>query len=216
MVMSDVVLSPITSGYNLTKVNDNFDKVEQKINEEIVHLVGGNNVMLQALDMNSNAILNIGVDLSNPDSMLTLEVADLRYYNVAGDTLTGPMDVNFQRVYNLGAPLTATEAVRRLDLDAESVARAAGDASLQDQLNGTNPPMGSAFSTVSWHDQIITNSINIPANKNAWSFGPTLTIAVGQVVTIGSGSFWTIANGATTGSGVLTVEIPNPLDMGTL
>lgn len=214
--MSDVTLSPITSGYNLTKVNDNFDKIEQKINEEMLHLTGGNNVMLQDLDMNSNALLNVGVDLSNPDSLITVEVADQRYYNVDGDTLTGPMNVNFQRVYNLKAPLTPTEAVRRLDLDLEATARVLADLSLQAQLNGINPPMGSAFSTISWHDQIVTNSLTIPANKNAWSFGPTMTIAVGQVVTISDGSFWTIANGATTGNGTLNPEIPNPLDMGTL
>lgn len=214
--MSDVVLSPITSGYNLSKVNDNFDKIEQKINEEIVHRVGGNNVMLQDLDMNSNAILNIGVDLSNPDSLLTLDVADQRYYNVSGDTLIGPMNVNFQRVYNLRAPLTPTEAVRRLDLELEAAARVAADLSLQAQLLGVNPPMGSAFSVVSWHDQTITNSLSIPDGKNAWSFGPTISIATGQVVTIGNGSFWTIANGATTGNGTLNPEIPNSLDMGTL
>lgn len=214
--MSDVTLDPITSGYNLSKVNSNFDKVEQKINEEIVHTVGGNNVMLQDLDMNSNAILNVGVDLTNPGSLLTLGAADTRYYNVSGDTLQGPMNVNNQTLTGLRAPVSPTEAVRKFDLDGEATARAAGDASLQDQLLGVNPPMGSAFSIVSWHDQAITNSINIPANKNAWSFGPSITISPGQVVTVGSNSFWTVANGATTGNGTLNPEIPSPLDMGTL
>lgn len=214
--MSDVTLSPITSGYNLSKVNSNFEKIEQKINEEIVHLSGGNNVMLQDLDMNSNALLNVGVDLSNPDSLITLEVADQRYYNVAGDTLTGPMNVNFQRVYNLRAPLTATEAVRRLDLELEAAARVVADISLQAQILGINPPMGSAFSMISWHDQVINNSIAIPANKNAWSFGPTITINQGQVVTVGDNSFWTIANGATAGAGPLQANVPAPLDFGAL
>ncbi|MNQ05916.1 hypothetical protein D3C85_186570 [compost metagenome] len=76
--------------------------------------------------------------------------------------------------------------------------------------------MGSAFSMISWHDQVITNSIIIPDNKNAWSFGPTITIALGQFVTVGTDSFWTIANGATTGDGTLNPEIPDPLDMGVL
>lgn len=87
------------------------------------------------------------------------------------------------------------EPVHQSDLEAEATARQAGDAALQEQLNGTNPPMGSAFSPISWHDQVIPGSINIPANKNAWSFGPTITIAPGQSVTVGDGSFWTIANG---------------------
>lgn len=69
------------------------------------------------------------------------------------------------------------------------------DASIQDQLTGNAPLEASAFSPISWHDQEIENSVTIPENKNAWSFGPHMTIAVGQSVTIGSNSFWTIANG---------------------
>lgn len=214
--MTDVVLSPITSGYNLSKINDNFDKVAQKINEEMVHTVGGNNTMLQDLDLNGNALLNVATDPNNPDSLLTVAEGDLRYYNVTGDTLTGPMNVNAQTVTGLRKATAPTEAVRNQELTDESNARVGADISLQDQLNGTNPPMGSAFSVVSWHDQIITNSIAIPANKNAWSFGPTITIALGQVVEIGNNSFWTIANGATAGTGTLVVEIPDPLDMGVL
>lgn len=214
--MTDVVLSPITSGYNLSKINENFDKVAQKINEEMVHTVGGNNTMLQDLDLNGNALLNVATDPDNPDSLLTVAEGDLRYYNVTGDTLTGPMNVNIQTVTGLRKATAPTEAVRNQELTDEVNARVDADISLQDQLNGTNPPMGSAFSIVSWHAQVITNSIAIPDYVNAWSFGPTIEIAPGQVVEIGTDSFWTIANGATTGSGTLNPEIPDPLDMGVL
>lgn len=204
--MTDIVLTPITSGYNLAKVNDNFDKIEEAINNDVMNLSGGNNVMLQDLDMNGNALLNVATDPGNPDSLLTVEAGDLRYYNVEGDTLTGPMNVNGQVVVNLPVPVQPSSPVRKDQLDQEVAVRAASDqtitsnyqaadASLQAQINGTNPPMGSAFSVVSWHDQVVTNSVNIPASKNAWSFGPTLTIAPGQTVSIGAGSFWTIANG---------------------
>lgn len=57
--MTDITLTPITSGYNLQKINDNFDKIEEAINEEVVHNKGGNNVMNQDLDMNSNKVLNV-------------------------------------------------------------------------------------------------------------------------------------------------------------
>lgn len=79
-------------------------------------------------------------------------------------------------------------------LQEEAEQRQAADASLQEQLSG-GVPMGSAFSEISWHGQQITNSINIPDGVNAWSFGPTMQIADGQVVTVGVGSAWTIANG---------------------
>ncbi|QVJ12689.1 hypothetical protein [Pseudomonas phage PSA11] len=193
--MTDITLQNITSGYNVTKINYNFDVIEQSINEDILHLKGGNNTMLQDLDMNSYALLNVKTDVTNPDSLLTVADGDVRYYNITGDTLEGTFNAGQQRMTNLRKATAPTEAVRKQELDEEAAARAAGDASLQEQLNGTNPPMGSAFSVISWHGQHVTNSIDIPDNVNAWSFGPTMTIDAGQVVTIGDNSFWTIANG---------------------
>lgn len=193
--MTDIVLVPITSGYNINKLNANFDKVEEAINSDVLHVRGGNNTMLQDLDMNSNAILNLATDLDNPDSMITVGDADLRYYNVTGDTLTGPMEVNNQTITGLKIPTSPSAPVRKDQLDAEIAARTAADSNLQDQMTGNVPLEASAFSPISWHDQSIDNSVTIPANKNAWSFGPTMTISIGQTVTIGAGSFWTIANG---------------------
>ncbi|MNM73799.1 hypothetical protein D3C81_855410 [compost metagenome] len=214
--MTDIVLTPITSGYQLSKFNDNFDTIETAINEEVLHTTGGNNTMQQDLDLNGFDLLNVNIDPTDPGSLLTVEAADGRYYNITGDTLEGPLNAGSQVVTGLPEAQNPTDAVRKTEFDVEINARAAGDASLQDQLNGTNPPMGSAFSMISWHDQVITNSIIIPDNKNAWSFGPTITIALGQFVTVGTDSFWTIANGATTGDGTLNPEIPDPLDMGVL
>lgn len=214
--MTDIALIPITSGYNVSRINGNFVEIQATINNDLLHLNGGNNTMLQDLDMNGNALLNVATDVNNPDSMLTVSEGDARYYNVAGDTLTGPMDVNNQIVTGLRAPVGNTEAVRKQELDQEIAARSSADASLQDQINGTNPPMGSAFSVISWHDQNIANSIVIPDDKNAWSFGPVISIDLGQTVTVGSGSFWTVANGAASGTGTLIPEIPDPLDMGVL
>lgn len=193
--MTDVVLNTITSGYNLSKLNANFEIIEEAINNDVLNLSGGNNTMLQDLDMNGYDLLNVNINPDNPDSLLTVGAGDLRYYNVAGDKLEGPMDVDGNAINNLAIPTLAHQPVRKDMLDAEINARAAGDASLQDQINGTNPPMGSAFSVISWHDQSVTNSIVIPDNKNAWSFGPVMTIEPGQVVTIGTNSFWTVANG---------------------
>ena len=51
------------------------------------------------------------------------------------------------------------------------------------------------FTSISWNAQTIENSVAIPENKNAWSFGPVIEIAEGQAVTVPVSSFWTIANG---------------------
>lgn len=193
--MTDIVLNTITSGYNLSKINTNFEIIEEAINNDVLNLSGGNNTMLQDLDMNGYDLLNVNINPDDPGSLLTVGAADLRYYNVDGDVLEGPMDVNNNVINNLKVPTLAHQPVRKDMLDAEINARAAGDASLQDQLNGTNPPMGSAFSVISWHGQHVTNSIVIPDDVNAWSFGPVVNIDVGQIVTIGNNSFWTVANG---------------------
>lgn len=200
--MTDIVLTPITSGYNVSRINANFDKIEEAINNDVLNLSGGNNTMLQDLDMNGYDLLNININPNNPGSLVTIEAGDLRWYNVDGDTLEGPMNVNNNAINNLRVPTLPHQPVRKDMLDEERAARELGDfnlaladASLQEQINGINPPMGSAFSPISWHAQHISNSITIPDDVNAWSFGPVMTIDPGQVVTIGNDSFWTIANG---------------------
>ena len=204
--MTDITLDPITSGYNLSKLNANFDKVQQAVNEELLHTTGGNNTMLQPLDMNGYPILNLETDPDVPGSLLTVGEADERYYNVDGDTLEGPMVVGEHPITGLREAQTPTEPVRKNEFDNEVVTRQAedqalydgytsADANIQEQLTGNIPLEASAFSPISWHDQSVDNSVSIPANKNAWSFGPTMTVSPGQTVTIGEGSFWTIANG---------------------
>lgn len=193
--MTDITLKDITSGYNVSRINYNFDKIEYSINNEILHLVGGNNVMQQDLDMNSNSILNVVVDPTDGGSLVTLEFADDRYLNASGDSLEGTLDAAGNKITGLPASQQPTDAVRKQELDDEISARASADANLQSQLTGNVPLEASAFSVISWHDQSVDNSVSIPANKNAWSFGPTMTISPGQTVEVGSGSFWTVANG---------------------
>lgn len=80
-------------------------------------------------------------------------------------------------------------------LDTETKARQDADANIQKQLTGNIPLEASAFSPISWHAQTVSSSVIIPEDVNAWSIGPKMTIASGQSVTIGDGSFWTIAEG---------------------
>ncbi len=120
------------------------------------------------------------------------------------DGLRNNLNMNGYRVVGLGDGIDDQDAATKGQMDDLVEGVEAGiredftsaDASLQAQILGTNPPMGSAFSVISWHDQIVTNSIVIPDNKNAWSFGPSVTVDDGVTVTIGDGSFWTVATGA--------------------
>jgi len=127
---------------------------------------------------------------------------------VTGRALTRPRDgVNWdaqnRRINNLGSAQRPTDAANLSDvtgavnsaITGEALARAAGDANLQLQIGGQIPLESSRFSPISWHDQDIGNSVAIPSYKNAWTFGPQITIDEGQVITIGEGSFWTVAEG---------------------
>jgi len=55
-----------------------------------------------------------------------------------------------------------------------------------------------SFSPISWHDQEVNAPVTIPSNKNAWSFGPELTI--NEEVVVGEGSYWTVAEGEKQGA----------------
>lgn len=79
-------------------------------------------------------------------------------------------------------------------LEDEITSRQEADVNLQAQISSAAPLEASAFSPISWHKQVVQNSVDIPPNQNAWSFGPTMTIAAGQSVTVGEDSHWTIAN----------------------
>lgn len=66
--MSKIDLDPITSGYNLSKINANFQKVEDELNNKVLYRnppAGEPNSMSSNLDMNSRPILNVSKISSN-------------------------------------------------------------------------------------------------------------------------------------------------------
>lgn len=117
-----IVLNNITSGYNLAKINANFQNIEDYINDKLLARastgVAGEAMMERALDMNGNKILNVFVDVNDANSLLTVGVADSRYYNVSGDTLTGPMNANGQIINNLPTPSSSSQAATKAYVDA--------------------------------------------------------------------------------------------------
>lgn len=66
--MSKIDLDPITSGYNLSKINANFQKVEDELNNKVLYRsspAGEPNSMSSNLDMNGLSILNASKISSN-------------------------------------------------------------------------------------------------------------------------------------------------------
>src|SRR5690606_24189685 len=65
-----IELDPITSGYQLSKINENFQKIENDLNNTVVHRSGDvpqETMMQRNLDMNGYSILNATIDL--PDGI---------------------------------------------------------------------------------------------------------------------------------------------------
>ena len=66
--MSKIDLDPITSGYNLSKINSNFQKVENELNNRVLYRdspAGETNSMSSNLDMNGRSVLNANKISSN-------------------------------------------------------------------------------------------------------------------------------------------------------
>lgn len=193
-----IELDNVASGYSTGIINNNFQRLEEYVNNNLLNRdgvgAGEANQMELPLDMNSNPVLNASVDPDDPGSLLTREFADSLYVKLLGDTMQGSLNMAAYPVF-VRVATHGNEPARKDELDQERSHRQAGDANLQRQISETQPLESSAFSPISWHKQIVENSVDIPDDVNAWSFGPTMTITQGQAVTIGNNSFWTIANG---------------------
>jgi len=201
--MATISLNPIYSGYSTGLINDNFQILQDQLNQNFLRrdsvANGQANQMEVDLDMNGNSLLNVSTDETDPSSLLTVGSADSRYINVSGDSMSGPLSVL--------EPTESSNPIRKDQFDTEHNQRISrensiesgyqqADANIQSQLTGTVPLEASAFSEISWHGQSVNNSVVIPDGQNAWSIGPEMTVASGQSVTIGTGSFWTIVEGS--------------------
>jgi len=61
--MAKIVLSDVASGYNRQRINENFQALEDELNNKVLYRdnpAGQPNVMVNDLDMNSNDVLNAG------------------------------------------------------------------------------------------------------------------------------------------------------------
>lgn len=79
-----IVLNNITSGFNLAKINANFQNIEDYINDKLLAReatgVSGEAMMERALDMNSNRILNLPAPLYPTDPIRFQDLETLAGY----------------------------------------------------------------------------------------------------------------------------------------
>lgn len=79
--MSKIILSDVAAGYNLQKINDNFDKLADVINNDVLfrrNPTGEPNQMVASnLDMDSNRILNLPVPVDPNEPARLQDLKDL-------------------------------------------------------------------------------------------------------------------------------------------
>lgn len=126
--MSDLVLSNITSGYNLSLINSNFQAIQDKINNFCLQTSQGDNVMSQDLDMNSYSILNMVTNFSNNGSMLTVGDAKSHFYQIGlVPTASNNGDaVNYAQVSQMVAAGTSGISPSNVALYSDLASTAAG------------------------------------------------------------------------------------------
>lgn len=116
--MTDITLVPVTTGNNLSATNSNFTKVQDVINDDMLHVRGGNNTLYQAIDMNSNKLLNVPVDVEDPKSLISVGVADERYVRTVVDSAPNGLGYVGGRYY---AGETSTPAIATTTLQVTNV-----------------------------------------------------------------------------------------------
>lgn len=71
-----IELDDVTSGYNISKINSNFQKIEEYVNDKLLARaetsIAGEAMMERDLDMNGNAILNAATNIDDDGSFVTV------------------------------------------------------------------------------------------------------------------------------------------------
>ena len=131
--MSKIELPAVTGNNNTSRINDNFQKIEDALNQEVLYregYAGEPNEMEANLDMNSNRILNLpdAVSLTEPVTLRQLVEVDSVNALALRNELSAPGGssiVGFQQSGTRAAPRTAQDKMREL----VSITDFGGDAS---------------------------------------------------------------------------------------
>ena len=107
--MTKIVLDTVSSGYNLGKINANFEKIEDQLNDKVLYRDNTStptepNELEQDLDMNSNRILNLPVptspteplrhgDITSDETGATVQYVDDSVAVVQADVDNIPTDI---------------------------------------------------------------------------------------------------------------------------
>lgn len=104
--MSKIELPAVTGSNNTSRINDNFQKIEDALNKEVLYrkgYVGEPNEMGTNLDMNGKEILNVATGTSD-GSLVTKSYVDQGLsmkFDKSGGPLSGSVDMQNNQINNL-------------------------------------------------------------------------------------------------------------------
>lgn len=111
--MSKIELPTVTSGYNLSAINNNFQKIEDTLNKEVLYrkgYLGEPNEMQTNLDMNGKQILNVTTGTSD-GSLVSKGYVDQGLalkFDKSGGPLSGSVDMGNNEIINTSRLSTDT------------------------------------------------------------------------------------------------------------
>lgn len=92
-------------------------KVYDSVSASWLAIATGSTPITGTLNLGGNLIINVA-DGTNPTDALNLRTGDARYVNVAGDTMTGDLDLGgTHRVTNLATPVAGGDAATKTYVD---------------------------------------------------------------------------------------------------
>ena len=131
----EVTLNNISSGYNRTKINQNFTNIETSLEDALSrtgNAAGGSNAMQVDIDMNGNGLLNVGA--INLGGSVFVDAGDLALKFLFESTTTmadpGAGDVRFNN-----ATLSSVTAIAIADTDSSAQDRSAYIVTWDDSTN---------------------------------------------------------------------------------
>lgn len=207
--MSKIDLDPITSGYNLSKINANFQKVEDELNNKVLYRnspTGEPNSMSSNLDMNGNKILNV-VTGTGPSDLATRgyvdeEIAEERVYvdqqlylvnselDTKYDKTGGPVfgDINLNGHKLIGASEVQTSKTSTSILEINGVPVVPGN-SVIDPYNGTREALRRSYAGAGYNlvdgsfevggTLVNANDVLLQESTGKAFSGPAGTVAAG-------------------------------------
>lgn len=165
--MAKIVLQETNSGYNLSKINSNFDAIEEFLNEEVLsrdNPTADPNQMLVDLDMNGKRVFNLPAPVALSEAVRLQDILNIStggigslpasvITNIPGHTIAA---TNVQAaLYELSDDTTVVAA----SVTAEALARSNADATLTANVSAANTNASAAVTTANATNTLLASRL---------------------------------------------------------